>query len=375
MIAIAALFALSAPVAAAASPIVAITVPSSPFLEKRGDGTHINFDVILHNQGDVPLRLVSIREQVFGPRGDLVQQREINANGRPSALAGLGELLLPPGGYKDLYQPFQDLDGAPDRARIRLTLIFLRPDRPVPPVALAGDAVVMVDVTPRAYRPAAYCLPLSGRLLVHDGHDLNSHHRRRDLVASTVGDPAKGLNANLYAYDFVRIGPDGALFHDVADRKENWLTFGAVISSPVAGIVTEAVDGVPDNSFRNGQAEIPKAAEAVDPQGFGNHVVVRAADGRVSWLLHMEPGTVAVKTGDRVRAGQTLGRVGFSGDSLFPHLHYTVTNAATYPSQGVPSYFAHFRRAAGGAIAYGQIDTGDLVEADQAPGCRAGGRR
>jgi len=320
----------------------------------------------------MPLRLVAIREQVLGPDGDLQQEREVNANGKPSALSGLGDLTLAVGGYKDLMQPFPDYGSTPDGAKVRIILVFLRIDRPVPPVALDGDAVAEVVVTPRAYSPPAYCLPLSGRLLVHDGHDFNSHHRRRDLVAATPGDPLQGRNANLYAYDFVRIDHQGALFQGSPDRKEDWLTFGAPVLAPVTGIVVEAVDGVPDNQFSRGEVVTPKVAESIDPLGLGNHVLVRAEDGRVSWLLHMEPGSVAVKTGDRVTSGQTLGQVGFSGDSLFPHLHYTVTDGAVYPSQGVPSYFAHFQRApfsTGTPVAYGQVDSGDIIESDAQSGC------
>jgi hypothetical protein len=357
---------LAAVVAAIQPPAVtAVTLPAVPYVEARDGAGHLNFDVILHNTGGVALRLVAIREQIYGSHGDLRQQREVNANGKPSALSGLGELVLQPGGYKDLFQPFQDY-AAPVGSRVRLTLIFLRLERPAPPVALDGDAVVSVEVTPRTYRPAPYCLPLQGRLLVHDGHDLNSHHRRRDLIAVTNGDPMQARNANLYAYDFVRIDDAGALFHGAPDRKENWLTFGAWITAPVSGVVDQAVDGVPDNRFVDGEAVVPATASALDPLGLGNHVLIRAADGRVSWLLHMEPGSVAVKTGDKVVAGQPLGRVGFSGDSLFPHLHYNVTDGSAYPSQGVPSYFRQFRRRPqrfGHAIAYGQIDSGDIVEA------------
>lgn len=363
---------LTAVVAAAGSPTVTATaLPAAPYVEARDVRQHLNFDVILHNTGTVPLRLVAIREKVLGPRGDVWQEREVNANGRPSALSGFGELILQPGGYKDVFQPFQDYESR-EVAKVRLTFVFLNIDRPVQPVTLGGDAIVSVDVTPRDYHPAPYCLPLHGRLLVHDGHDLYSHHRRRDLVAVTIGEPLRGRNPNLYAYDLVRIDDEGALFHGSPDRKENWLTFGTPVNAPVRGIVTEAVDGVPDNTFVDGEAVVPREAEALDPLGFGNHVLIRAADGRVSWLLHMEPGSVAVKTGDRVETGQMLGRVGFSGDSLFPHLHFNVTDGVAYPSQGVPSYFQQFRRLSGNTgktVAYGQIDSGDIISPVPGPGC------
>jgi murein DD-endopeptidase MepM/ murein hydrolase activator NlpD len=98
--------------------------------------------------------------------------------------------------------------------------------------------------------------------------------------------------------------------------------------------------------------------------GFGNHVTILHTDGRVSWLLHMQPGSVAVVPGEHVRAGQFLGKVGFSGDSLFPHLHFNVTDGSRYPSQGVPSYFKNFVRELGSrnlAESFGQVDTGDLI--------------
>jgi murein DD-endopeptidase MepM/ murein hydrolase activator NlpD len=84
----------------------------------------------------------------------------------------------------------------------------------------------------------------------------------------------------------------------------------------------------------------------------------------MSGYLHMRPGSLEVKTREHVRAGQILGRVGLSGDSLFPHLHFTVTEKQASPSQGVPSYFRDFTRILGSRrlpVSKGQIDTGDLL--------------
>lgn len=66
-----------------------------------------------------------------------------------------------------------------------------------------------------------------------------------------------------------------------------------------------------------------------------------------------------------------IGRIGFSGDALFPHLHYTVTAAGNYPSQGVPSYFRDFRRVGDSRATHDsrQIDTGDIVERTSSPLC------
>ena len=37
---------------------------------------------------------------------------------------------------------------------------------------------------------------------------------------------------------------------------------------------------------------------------------------------HLQPGSISVKRGDRVKAGQVLGLLGNSGNSTEPHLHF-----------------------------------------------------
>jgi hypothetical protein len=353
-------------------PITITAIPSEPYIEDRPHDRSISVDLIAHNSGAVPLRLVSIQESVYDDGDKLELKREINGNGSPSALAGLGDLVIAAGQYKDIFLPFEGYDTAMSLARIHLTLIWLNPSTPVPPVAITGDVIASLDLRPRRFHPIAYCLPLNGELLVHDGHDLTSHHRRRDLGRFFAGSAATAVNANLYAYDFVRVNDRGALYLGDPDQKEHWLSYGAIVLAPTAGEVIEAIDGIPDNTFVNGSAISSQEAQKRDPQGFGNHVLIKAADGRVSWLLHMESGTVSVKAGEHVEPRMPIGRVGFSGDSLFPHLHYTVTEGSRYPSQGVPSYFGSFRRivgSKGSAVSYGQVDTGELIVSDAIGAC------
>jgi murein DD-endopeptidase MepM/ murein hydrolase activator NlpD len=58
--------------------------------------------------------------------------------------------------------------------------------------------------------------------------------------------------------------------------------------------------------------------------GAGNYVVVRGDDGTDYVFMHFEDGSAAVHRGDRVTAGQLLGRVGATGDADGPHLHFEV---------------------------------------------------
>ena len=61
------------------------------------------------------------------------------------------------------------------------------------------------------------------------------------------------------------------------------------------------------------------------PRDFGgNGVVERIAPGRYAAYLHMQTGSVRVKVGQRLRTGQIIGRLGNSGNTTGPHLHFGI---------------------------------------------------
>jgi flagellar protein FlgJ len=73
--------------------------------------------------------------------------------------------------------------------------------------------------------------------------------------------------------------------------------------------------------------EVPAAAAgevtfAGDQSGYGTTVVVRHGDGFETRYAHLS--STDVQTGDQVQAGQSVGRVGNSGRSTGPHLHFEV---------------------------------------------------
>ena len=349
-----------------------VTRPNQLLIERRDDRQLVNSDFLIINHASKSYRLVAIKMSVFDRSGKLELARELNENGKPPALDMVGERILAAGAVIDVYQPFYEFGGELDLDRLHMEFLFLDAEKSASPVSIAVDQIASTDLRPRQAALAAYCLPLRGLVLVHDGHDYYSHHRRYNLAERFRADPESAVSANLYAYDIMRATREGVLFRGDPQKKENWLSYGEPIFAPAGGLVIDAVSDLPDNTFdETGNAKSPSGVETRDPQGFGNHVTIRHADGRVSWLLHMQTGSVLVKAGDAVLAGDLVGKIGFTGDSLFPHLHYTVTNSATYPSQGIPSYFANFSRVLGSRrirMKIGQIDTGDIV--DDAGSCR-----
>ena len=57
-------------------------------------------------------------------------------------------------------------------------------------------------------------------------------------------------------------------------------------------------------------------------KGYGKCVVIRHSDGYRTLYGHLS--RVSVKSGEKVESGQTIGKVGSSGRSTGPHLHYEV---------------------------------------------------
>lgn len=93
---------------------------------------------------------------------------------------------------------------------------------------------------------------------------------------------------------------------------------GVDVLAAAAGRVARLRDGVQDISIR------APGAPSVKGQECGNAVVVDHGDGWETQYCHLARGSVRVKTGDMVAAGQPIARVGLSGDTEFPHLHFWV---------------------------------------------------
>jgi hypothetical protein len=56
----------------------------------------------------------------------------------------------------------------------------------------------------------------------------------------------------------------------------------------------------------------------------GNGVHLKHADGYRTQYCHLKQGSVRVRTGQQVKAGDVLGQIGFSGATEFPHVHLGV---------------------------------------------------
>jgi hypothetical protein len=121
------------------------------------------------------------------------------------------------------------------------------------------------------------------------------------------------VKAQRYACDFFQLNRWGTRALGIfPSRLDRYAIFGATVCSPGKGVILLSVDGLAD--LPPGQMDLDNVA--------GNHVVIRLDGLDVNLLLaHLQNGSVSVKVGDRVSAGQLIGKVGNSGGTSEPHLH------------------------------------------------------
>ena len=118
------------------------------------------------------------------------------------------------------------------------------------------------------------------------------------------------------AWDFRKVDAQGRLWSGPPTTLKNHLTFEQPVYACADGEVYEVRDQFPDNP-------IGRAA----PLEHGNRVLIRHANGERSVIGHLQKGSVTVKAGDKVTQGQFLGRIGNSGRSATPHIHFAIFDA------------------------------------------------
>jgi hypothetical protein len=130
---------------------------------------------------------------------------------------------------------------------------------------------------------------------------------------------------NAFAIDMRGLDSNYAEQLNDANENASEAGWGREIIAPADGTVVYARNDVPTN---------PRPGEGPDINTWyvplhdpmmayaGNCVIIDHGNAEYSVMMHMQPGSVTVRAGDRVVTGQAIGKLGNSGDSFGPHLHY-----------------------------------------------------
>jgi hypothetical protein len=165
-----------------------------------------------------------------------------------------------------------------------------------------------------------------------------------------------------FAYDLVRtddrsefhLHPAGTLrLYLIGGRTRDCYGWGQPVHAALDGEIVEAVGGVPERQWLHVVREswlalknvfvFGLARRGLDPARLaGNHVIIRTGQ-TYALYAHLAAESVAVTRGQEVRAGEVIGRVGHTGNSTAPHLHFQLMDSADpLRAKGIPCAFAEY---------------------------------
>ncbi|WP_415923563.1 M23 family metallopeptidase [Streptomyces sp. FL06-04B] len=186
-----------------------------------------------------------------------------------------------------------------------------------------------------------------------------THVYGQTYAIDIVADPETGEGEAPARPEFRRLWPPFR-------RNRAFPAFGAPLLAVADATVVAASDGQRDHLSRSSllglvylmliEGNIRSIAGA--HRVIGNHVILGLGDGTYAVYAHARRGSLRVKAGDTVRAGQQIARCGNSGNSSEPHLHVHLMDSPdlddargvpfTWRGVGVPANGETFTVAAAG---------------------------
>ena len=175
--------------------------------------------------------------------------------------------------------------------------------------------------------------PLVGHGWTAFGGCCTTAEYHRDAIGPVNGDLKTPEH---FAIDFVQLGPNNSCCNGPPQALSSWWGYGTPVLAAAKGVVVEAVDGMPDQQPPGTVTPLPLSKVT------GNHVIEDIGAGRFVEYTHLKPGSIpaGVRPGARLRAGDLIGRVGSSGNSDLPHMHFQVMDRpSTLDAHGLPFVF------------------------------------
>lgn len=167
-------------------------------------------------------------------------------------------------------------------------------------------------------------------LIVNAPHNHSAHRR---AIFDIDG---KLCIAQRFAVDMVKVSDGLKSFKTDGKTNEDYYCYGEPILAVSDGKIIKVVDDIKENK----PGLESRAVEMNLTTIAGNYVVLQISKNVYVAYAHLIPGTIRVKEGDTVKPGDTIGRIGNSGNSTEPHLHLQVMNDPDFfRSEGIPFGF------------------------------------
>jgi hypothetical protein len=306
-------------------------VPTTPKYVRGADGkVHLEFDLVTTDVLFSPVTLASLvvrdgDRELLRLDSDGLGAITMGINGTPpnleiqpsAAVVSIVDVILPTDSYSDVPKSVTSelTYTMPDDAQFRTVVKELTV---ASPIEVPRDEPIEIQAPLRGdgwWAFNACCTPNAHRnfLLPSDG---------------TVH------SVEMFAIDWVQL-VDGNPVKNDGSTVEDFHGYGQPVLSATDGVVVAVRNDLPDAPVNDsgGGSDTVKVSRDYG----GNGVVVKIDDRAYALYGHFQPGSVLPKVGDKVKAGDLLGKVGSSGNSTIPHLHFGIQETPdAFASNSVP---------------------------------------
>jgi Peptidase family M23 len=167
-----------------------------------------------------------------------------------------------------------------------------------------------------------------------------------------------------FAIDYMRLNAAGELVSGDTHKESSYVDYGASVLAVANATVVSTANNLPNQP--PGTLPDPGSFNTVEEVD-GNQVTLSLGHGLYAFYAHLIEGSVTVHRGERVHVGEVIGKLGNSGNTTAPHLHFQITNGPVpLGSEGVPYVIAGLGLA--GQINIAKWEASDDVVGVWAPG-------
>ena len=315
------------------TPVIAATLSSEAYPVLGTDGAyHIVYELQLTNTKSVPATLQKI-EVLAGSSGSQVitsfSDADLVKRLRTLAPQPATDATIEPNAGRLFYieLTFKDAAKLPKQLEHHLYLIGAPNPGPAKPAPLD---YVIAPIKIAANKPVIIGPPLAGPGWVAANGCCNPDITHRGSVQSVNGSL---YDSQRFAIDWMRLDDQGRLVHGDESDVHNYSDYGAdvlaVANAKVVSVLNSLDDQVP--------GRLPEPSSITIETVDGNHVVLDLGDGRFAFYAHLQKNSIKVRPGDSVKKGAVLGKLGNTGNTSAPHLHFHIMNGPSpMAADGIP---------------------------------------
>jgi hypothetical protein len=231
-----------------------------------------------------------------------------------------------------LHVPLATGANVPRSIAHRISAVAVQQGRPDAPFTITIGETPVIDANPVLLGP-----PLIGKgYLAGDGCCDTIRHVRALLPLN-----GRFALAQRFAIDWEQLDDQNRLVKGDLSKVENYTIFGKDVIAVADGTAVDTRNDLPEQPPGKLPDNLP-----ID-QADGNFVVLDIGNGAFALYAHMQPGSVKVARGAKVKYGDLLGKVGNTGNTSAPHLHFHVMDGPSpLQSNGIPYIINHFSMTA-----------------------------